>query len=447
MSDVNKLRYLPRQPIEIILNSKRGTQIGSTDGHKRFELDKEIVARKDENLLLYLKKAFIPFSFYCVSANQNNNIFQYTELQTGGNSFSNKITVPDGNYSITELLTVLQTDMDNAGQTINSTNNKFEFKETKTNGATAEYTLTLTSGDFTISEVCAELKSRMESASSAVGFNYTYNVSFDSSTNKVTFALTGGTLVQKTNLLFSGGIFASTSVGSVIGFTADVEITTSSSATSDGTCDPNAGHDFKYTLSYDVNTNKASFLIASGTNPSKTTLNFNTGSDASDSIRRVLGFSDADVEFTTTTSATSDLQVDMADGLDSLHLKSNLVGDNIQSTAGAINGGELLIIPVNLSPFSILYYSEDANPFKHKLSADSIKLIEIKFTDNNDNVVDFNSIPYTLILVADFSFNPDAEVTTKNKSLLSVEDKITNNIINKELENKQLFNMLMNKKE
>ena len=94
MSDVNKLRYLPRQPIEIILNSKRGTQIGSTDGHKRFELDKEIVARKDENLLLYLKKAFIPFSFYCVSANQNNNIFQYTELQTGGNSFSNKITVP-----------------------------------------------------------------------------------------------------------------------------------------------------------------------------------------------------------------------------------------------------------------------------------------------------------------------------------------------------------------
>ena len=181
---------------------------------------------------------------------------------------------------------------------------------------------------------------------------------------------------------FSGGIFASTSVGSVIGFTADVEITTSSSATSDGTCDPNAGHDFKYTLSYDVNTNKASFLIASGTNPSKTTLNFNTGSDASDSIRRVLGFSDADVEFTTTTSATSDLQVDMADGLDSLHLKSNLVGDNIQSTAGAINGGELLIIPVNLSPFSILYYSEDANPFKHKLSADSIKLIEIKFTDN-----------------------------------------------------------------
>jgi len=443
MSDVNKIRYVPRQPIEIILNSKRGTKIGSLDGHKSFELEQEIVARKDEDLLIYLKKAFIPFSFYCISANQNNNKFQYTELQTGGNSFSNTITVPDGNYSITELLTILQTDMDSAGQTINSTNNKFEFKETKTTGAFAEYTLTLTSKDYTIPELCTELKSRMETASSAVGFNFTYNVTFDSTTNKVTFALTGGTDVQKTNLLFSGGIFASTSVGPVIGFTSAVEITTSSSATSDSTCDPNAGHDFKYTLSYDVNTNKASFLIASGTNPSKTTLNFNTGAFASDSIRRVLGFSDADVEFTTTTSATSDLQVDTADGLDSLHLKSNLVGDNIQSTTGAINGGELLIIPVNLSPFSILYYSEDANPFKHKLSANSIKNIEIKFSDNNDNTVDFNSIPYTLILVAEFIFNPDAQVTTNNKRLETIDDKI----INTETRNKQLFDMLMKKTE
>ena len=430
MSDVTRMRYIPRQPIEIILKSNRGTQIGNVDGHKRFELEKEIVARKDEDLLLYLKKAFVPFSFYCISSNQNNNKFEYTELQTGGNTFSNTITVPDGNYSITELLTILQTDMDAAGQTINSTNNKFEFKETKTTGATAEYTLTLTSQNYTITSLLTELKSRMESASAGVGFNYTYNLTFDSSTNKATFALTGGTDVLKTKLIFSTGIFASTSVKTVLGFTSDVEITTSTTATSDGTCDVNAGHDFKYTLSYDVNTNKSSFLIASGTNPSKTTLNFNTGSFSSDSIRRVLGFSNADVEFTTTASATSDLLVDVADGLDSLHLKSNLVGDNIQSTVGSINGGELLIIPVDLSPFSILYYSEDANPFKHKLSVNSIKQIELKFTDNNDNIVDFNSIPYTIILVAEFIFNPDNQITTKNKGLLSIEDKITNNEIN-----------------
>ena len=443
MSDVARMRYIQRQPIEIILKSNRGTQIGDVDGHKRFELEKEIVARKDEDLLLYLKKGFIPFSFYCISSNQNNNKFEYTELQSGGNTFSNTITVPDGNYSITELLTILQTDMDGAGQTINSTNNKLDFIETKTTGAVATYTSTISSGDYTITALLAQIKSQMESVSASAGFNFTYNLTFNSTTNKATIALTGGTDVLKTNLPFATGTFNTTSVKTVLGFTTDVEITTSSSATSDGTCDTNAGHDFKYILSYDVNTNKSSFLIASGTNPNKTTLNFNTGTNASNSIRRVLGFSDADVEFTTTTSATSDLLVDVADGLDSLHLKSNLVGDNIQSTVGSINGGELLIIPVDLSPFSILYYSEDANPFKHKLSVNSIKQIELKFTDNNDNTVDFNSIPYTLILVAEFIFNPDNQITTKNKGLLSIEDKIMNNEIN----NKQLFNMLMNKKE
>ena len=320
MSDVNKVRYVPRQPIEIILNSKRGTEIGTVDGHKRFELEQEIVARKDEDLLIYLKKAFIPFSFYCISANQNNNRFQYTELQTTGGTSSVTLTIADGNYSISELLTDIQT--------------------------------------------------RMDSLSASAGLN------------------------------------------------------------------------FKYTCTYDVNTNKVSFLIASGDNVSKTTLNFNTGVFASDSVRRVLGFSDADVEFTTSALATSDLQVDMADGLDSLHVKSNLVGDNIQSTVGAINGGELLIIPVNLSPFSILYY-EDANPFKHKLSANSIKNIEIKFSDNNDNIVDFNSIPYTLILVAEFLFNPDAQVTTNNKRLETPKDQL----INTEARNKQLFDMMMKKTE
>ena len=320
MSDVNKVRYVPRQPIEIILNSKRGTEIGTVDGHKRFELEQEIVARKDEDLLIYLKKAFIPFSFYCISANQNNNRFQYTELQTTGGTSSVTLTIADGNYSISELLTDIQT--------------------------------------------------RMDSLSASAGLN------------------------------------------------------------------------FKYTCTYDVNTNKVSFLIASGDNVSKTTLNFNTGVFASDSVRRVLGFSDADVEFTTSALATSDLQVDMADGLDSLHVKSNLVGDNIQSTVGAINGGELLIIPVNLSPFSILYY-EDSNPFKHKLSANSIKNIEIKFSDNNDNIVDFNSIPYTLILVAEFLFNPDAQVTTNNKRLETPKDQL----INTEARNKQLFDMMMKKTE
>ena len=34
-------KYVKRQPIEIILNSKRGTKIGDIDGYKYFDLDNE----------------------------------------------------------------------------------------------------------------------------------------------------------------------------------------------------------------------------------------------------------------------------------------------------------------------------------------------------------------------------------------------------------------------
>ena len=55
--------YVRRQPIEIILNSKRGAKFDNLDGHKYFDLDKELVARKEEKILLHLKNAFVPFSF------------------------------------------------------------------------------------------------------------------------------------------------------------------------------------------------------------------------------------------------------------------------------------------------------------------------------------------------------------------------------------------------
>ena len=69
-----KYKYIPRQPIEIILNSKNGTDLNNLDGHKIYLLEQEISSRKDERLLLYLKKAFLPFSFYTLSSSQKNNI-------------------------------------------------------------------------------------------------------------------------------------------------------------------------------------------------------------------------------------------------------------------------------------------------------------------------------------------------------------------------------------
>jgi len=314
---MNKTKYVPRQPIEIILNSKRGTKIGDLDGYKFFELEKEIVARKNERILLYLKKAFIPFSFYCLSSSQKNNKLDVKELQSDATANTYAITIPDANYNITELLSNLST--------------------------------------------------QMESAST---FNYTYTFTYDDATNKVTMK------------------------------------------------------------------------IATGDSIGSTTLLFNTGSNKDNSCVRVLGFSaDADTQFTDSSSAVSTNVCDMADGLDSLHLKSNLVGDNIQSTIGAINGGELLIIPVNLLPNSILYLDEQY-PFKHQLAMNSFKRVEIKFTDNNDNTVDFNNIPYTLIIIVEFIENI-SEVFDKNHT--TIEAKTKNPLKSEEEKNLNLYKLMVAK--
>lgn len=282
------INYTPRQPIEIILNSKTGTKIGELDGHKFYELEREISARKNEIMLLHLKKAFIPFSFYTLSASQKNN--------------------------------------------------KIDVKETQSDNTTNTYTITIPSGNYNILELISKLTELMNEAST---FSFTYNIS------------------------------------------------------------------------YNENTSKVSFLITSGTNIGSTTLLFATGNSAATSIKTILGFTETDVSFTDTTSVESQNIVDMADGLDSLHIKSNLTGDNIQSTN---DSGELLIIPVFCEPNGIIYFDEGGNAFKHKLSQSSIKRIEIKITDSNGNVVDFNQIPQTLILLVDFVFNEEQIVSTSNSA-------------------------------
>ena len=53
-----KYDYIPREPIEVVLNSKNGTDLNNLDGHKIYLLEQEISSRKDERLLLFLKKLY-----------------------------------------------------------------------------------------------------------------------------------------------------------------------------------------------------------------------------------------------------------------------------------------------------------------------------------------------------------------------------------------------------
>ena len=309
----NKDNYVPRLPVEIVLNSKNGTLISTLDGHKFYELESEVVARKDENIVIHLKKAFIPFSFYTLSSNQKNNKLDIKETQTGGTTNTYVITIPDGNYNITELLSTITT-----------------LLEDETT------------------------------------FNYKYSITFSSITGKV------------------------------------------------------------------------SFLITSGTNALNTTILFSSGTNVSNACNRLLGFDNTDITFTTSSAATSQNVIDMADGLDGLHIKSNLVGSNVATTKNDTGSGELLVIPIDLQPYNILYYDEGAEPFKHKISQSSIKRIEIKITDSRDNTINFNGLPYTFILLAEFNFNPSSTLTVMNKSIDSEAALLARIATNNELAEKML---------
>lgn len=310
----NNNNYIKRFPVEIILNSNDGQIFNNLDGHKIFNLSAEINARSDEILLLFLKKAFIPFSFYLLSSSQKNNKLDIRETQSDGTTNIYAITIPDANYNITQLI--------------------------------------------------SKIKTLLEATST---FSYKYSISFDKTTGKVRFLLLSGSSALKAELLFQSG------------------------------------------------TNSAV------------------------SCRRLLGFKELDIEFTLSVEADSQNVVDMADGLDSIRIGSNLVGDNIKTSNGET--GELLILPVNFSPFSILYF-DAIDPFHHKLATRSIKEIEIKMTDSNDNVIDFNNIPYTLILEVEFQHNPLGTITNQNSGIdtirsAEIRKNIFNDIMNKMNEEKE----------
>ena len=290
--------YIQRLPLEIIINSNDGQIFNNLDGHKTFSLTGEINAKSNEILLIYLKKAFIPFSFYCLSSSQKNNILDIKETQQNGTANVYSITIPDGNYNINEL---------------NS---------------------------------------------------------------------------EIVNLLESNSTFG-----------------------------------FKYSVSFIKTTAKVRFLLLSGTNALKAELLFNSGANSIKSCRRLLGYTATDIEFTLSATAISQNIVDMADGLDSIRIGSSLTGDNIKTTNGET--GELLIVPVDYSPFSILYF-DAISPFKHL----------------NDNIIDFNGIPYTLILEVEFMHNPLGNITNRNvkldtKESADIRKNIFNDIMNKMNEEKE----------
>lgn len=164
-----------------------------------------------------------------------------------------------------------------------------------------------------------------------------------------------------------------------------------------------------YTFELQPNQNFIKISLSSG---SATTGTFQFGTK-SNTIRKFLGFTADDITVAHSGTITSNRVLDMTGGIDGLHVRTNLGTSNCLTDSGRPNE-ELVIIPIDVEPFNLIYYNEVAFPFKSVIPSKTIKSIEISLTDRFNNTINFNNIPFTLFLEVDFQFiDKDMEATSE----------------------------------
>ena len=118
--------------VRLYLESERGESLGGSDVHKRFYLQHKIEADPGNRIIVQLLDAEFAISFYPV--NSSNNYIEWTTVGVPG---FRSYTIPIGNYTATQMATVLSTEMTlqesavvpgvNVVVTYNSTLMKFKF--------------------------------------------------------------------------------------------------------------------------------------------------------------------------------------------------------------------------------------------------------------------------------------------------------------------------------
>jgi hypothetical protein len=177
-----------------------------------------------------------------------------------------------------------------------------------------------------------------------------------------------------------------------------------------------------YTFELQDNQN---FIKISLTAGSTTSATFQFGSKAN-TIRRFLGFTADDITVSQGGAITSNRVADMTGGIDGVHVRTNLGTSNLLTGDGSPSD-ELIIVPIDVEPFNIIYYAEESYPFKSVIPTKSIKTITISLTDKFNNNIDFNNIPFTLFLELDFNFI-DKEMDPTSKKFKMEQNNIERKI-------------------
>ena len=153
-----------------------------------------------------------------------------------------------------------------------------------------------------------------------------------------------------------------------------------------------ASTDLKFSATFDIKTMK---LTLTNTDSSSQTINWGISNAA-----KMLGFDDNidnnDVVAAGATT-TSDFVVNMC-SVHSLMIRSNLATGNVQSTTHS-NSTILQKVSIDQNGFSMIYLNQDDYRTTSITQQPQIDQIELKITDQNNNLIQFNNVNYELSLI------------------------------------------------
>lgn len=176
------------------------------------------------------------------------------------------------------------------------------------------------------------------------------------------------------------------------------------------------GGAIQYTFSYDEINNQVKIISNSST---ITTLKFSLNN----SPRRMLGFTNEDINLNSFTALYSNRAVDITDTQNSIYIRlPNLSNQKVIESSTGKYSNIIAHIPVLFSRNSFFTY-EPSNPFEMELTQKQINSIDINITYQDENIpVNFNRADWEINLEIDFHLKPK-----ETKKYI----KIHNDIMNK----------------
>lgn len=203
-----------------------------------------------------------------------------------------------------------------------------------------------------------------------------------------------------------------------------------------------------FTVSVSINTGKMTII-----NSSLTTIGLSFISDAF----KLLGFSNISYSATGSVGLTSPNVLSLF-SITGIYLKSNLSGSNIYNTRLNNNLSSILqLIQIEQDAFNMINYRSTTDAFITTLNDKNIDQLTFRFTDQEDNLIDYNGVDFEFTLKI-YEIETETKTTTTynlenldNKSIINTQTPETTETpykpfeiepINKIIENKRLENIL-----